>query len=306
MILTVTANPAIDKVYFVKSFAMGEVHRPLSVTQTAGGKGLNVSRVAKTLGTPVTAMGFLGGSAGGFIRQQVRELGISDLFTPIAGQTRTCINITDASGISGEILEPGPEVTSADDFLVEYDRQLDNCTVVCVSGSLPKGLTSAFYTELIRRANAEGRRIIVDTSGSVMLDILDAAPFMVKPNRDELAQLLGRTPNSDEDVACALRLLKDRGVAVPLATLGASGAMALIDDRLFRFVPPSVAVKNAVGSGDSTVAGIAVGLCRGLSVQDAIRLGVASGTANTQFQQTGTVTQALVTQYYRETMCLPF
>lgn len=185
----------------------------------------------------------------------------------------------------------------------EYDRQLALCDMVCVSGSLPKGVSVSFYVELVRRAKAQNKRIIVDTSGSTLMDVIHAAPFMVKPNRDEVAQMLGRTLNCDADIAQALQLLKAKGVDVPLVTLGAQGAAALIEGRLYRFCPPPVTVKNAVGSGDSMVAGIATGLCRGLPILNAIHFGVAAGTANTQFMQTGMVNEALVEKYYGETGC---
>lgn len=300
MILTVTANPAIDKAYFVDRFEMGQVHRPLRIAASAGGKGLNVSRVATILGQPVTAMGFLGGSAGEFIRTEVEKLGITPAFTEVEGETRTCINIADSTGRSGELLEPGPEVSAgaARDFLREFEKRLDGCAIVCVSGSLPKGLDSGFYRELVRIAKGKGKPIIVDTSGKTMLDVLEESPFMVKPNDEELAQLLGYGPKTEEDIQKALLLLKEKGVAVPFVTLGGDGAMALIEGKVYRFRGPKVTVKSAVGSGDSTVAGIAVGLCRGMDMVDAIRLGMASGTANTQFDKTGYVSQELVAQYY--------
>ena len=111
MILTVTANPAIDIVYFVDEFKMGEVHRPFKMTCSAGGKGINVSRVASIMGESVTAMGFVGGNNGAFIQSEMEKLGIKNMFTEIKGETRKCVNISDASGKSGEILESGPEIS---------------------------------------------------------------------------------------------------------------------------------------------------------------------------------------------------
>ena len=123
---------------------------------------------------------------------------------------------------------------------------------------------------------------------------------MVKPNDEELAQLLGYEAKSETDIQKALVLLKEKGVTVPFVTLGGDGAMALLEGRFYRFRGPKVTVKSAVGSGDSTVAGIAVGLCEGRDMVDAIRLGLACGTANTQFDRTGYVSQELVAQYYSQ------
>lgn len=302
MILTVTANPAIDKAYFVDRFEMGQVHRPLRIAVSAGGKGLNVSRVAAILGETVTAMGFLGGSAGEFIRAEVEKMGIVAAFTPVAGETRTCINIADAAGRSGEMLEPGPQVDSAakQAFFDEFARRLENCRIVCVSGSLPAGLSSGFYRRIVELAKAKSKPVIVDTSGKAMLDVVEDGPFMVKSNDEELAQLLGYVPESGADIQKALLLLREKGVQVPFVTLGGEGAMALLDGRFYRFRGPKVTVKSAVGSGDSTVAGIAVGLCAGMDMADAIRLGLAAGTANTQFDRTGYVSPELVKRYYPE------
>ena len=302
MILTVTANPAIDKAYFVDRFEMGQVHRPLRIAASAGGKGLNVSRVATILGQTVTAMGFLGGSAGEFIRTEVEKMGITTAFTPVEGETRTCINIADSTGRSGELLEPGPEVSSTAEqaFFAEFAQRLEGCRIVCVSGSLPAGLSSDFYRRIVALGREKGKPVIVDTSGKAMLEIIEEGPFMVKPNDEELAQLLGYEAKSETDIQKALVLLKEKGVTVPFVTLGGDGAMALLDGRFYRFRGPKVTVKSAVGSGDSTVAGIAVGLCEGRDMVDAIRLGLACGTANTQFDRTGYVSQELVAQYYSQ------
>ena len=302
MILTVTANPAIDKVYFVDEFVMGNVYRPKGMSITAGGKGLNVSRVASILGESVTAMGFIGGGAGDFIRNQVRELGIEEDFTQINGETRTCINISDNNGLSVEILESGPTVTKEDKdtFLAQFKKNVKKCKIVCVSGSLPKGLDSSFYCQLIEICKLENKPIIVDTSGSVMADVIEKAPSLIKPNFDELAQLIKDAPKNDETIKEFLGFLKEKGITVPFVTLGKNGAVALIDGKYIKFNVPKVSVKNAVGSGDSTVAGVAVGICKGLSMEKAIRLGMAVGVTNTQFKETGMVTAQLVEKYYNE------
>lgn len=302
MILTVTANPAVDKVYFVNEFVMGNVYRPKDMKVSAGGKGLNVSRVATIIGQPVTAMGFLGGGTGEFIKKETEALGIIASFTPIAGETRTCINISNDSGISGEILEPGPTITPSEkeEFFTLFHKKIDLCDVVCVSGSLPKGLDNTFYIELVNICKQKKKPVIVDTSGQTMLDIIEESPFMVKPNSDEIAQFFGKSPESVGDIKNALRLLKDKGVALPLITLGKNGAVALIEKEFYHFKTPDIAVKNSVGSGDSVVAGIATGICKGLPITDAIRLGMACGVSNTQFEQTGMVTCEMVDKYYKD------
>ena len=123
---------------------------------------------------------------------------------------------------------------------------------------------------------------------------------MIKPNRYELSLLMGREIDSVDDVKEALIYLDSSGIELPLATLGKDGALAYIDGKFYKFNSPEVDVINTVGSGDSSVAGIAVGISRNMSLIDSIKLGMAAGTANTQFEETGVVTKELVEKYYKE------
>ncbi len=300
MILTVTSNPAIDRVYFLEEFEMGKVYRTKRFSRTAGGKGLNVARVAHLIGCETAAMGFAGGFSGDFIQNEIKKQGIRNLFTDIAEETRTCLNISDVNGISGEILEPGPEISKEEKnrFLKDYSSYVDDYKIICVSGSLPRGLTSDFYVELIQIARERRKKIIIDTSGNTLEDILSAKPFMVKPNQDEVSVLMNKEITTDDHIKEALCYLFNKGVEIPFITLGKNGSAAMIDGCYYKFSTPSVKVVNAVGSGDSSVAGIAAGLDMGYSVVDAIKLGMAAGTANTQFEQTGMVTKELVDKYY--------
>ncbi len=302
MILTVTANPTIDRVYFVEKFDMGEVHRPVKFTRSAGGKGLNVARVAKIMGADTSAMGFVGGYTGEFIKKDVEKNGIKNLFTQIEGETRTCVNISDKNGKSGEILEAGPEVNDkeAQTFLKEFKNVLNDYNIICVSGSLPKGLDSSFYIELVKAAKENNKKIIVDTSGKTLEDILVSKPYMVKPNKDELSALVGFEIKSYEEIKKALDFLSKKGIEVPFISLGKDGAAALIGGKYYKFSTPNIKVVNTVGSGDSTIAGITFGLDSGKDIVESIKLGMAAGTANTQFEQTGMVTKELVEEFYKQ------
>ena len=298
-ILTVTANPAIDRAYFFQTFTLGEVHRPIKTAFTAGGKGLNVSRVCGILGTDVVATGFVGGYTGDFIRAEVKKQGITDGFTPIAGETRQCINICDSTGFSSEILEKGPAISAAerDAFLQAFETQIADRDIVTVSGSLPQGLTPDFYLEIANMAKQHNKKVIFDTSGKTFAEIVKARPFMVKPNRDEFMQFTGW---QEFDAKNALLLLKELGVEIPFITLGKDGAVAMVDGRIYKFSVPAIQVVSPVGSGDSTVAGIATGLSRGMPVCDAIRLGMAAGITNALFEGTGCITKELVAEFYEK------
>lgn len=297
-ILTVTANPAIDRVYFVDDFIMGEVRRPLKTVFTAGGKGLNVSRVASLLGSEVITTGFVGGYTGDFIKSEINKIGIFESFTDIKGETRMCINITDKTGASAEILEKGPVITHDEEkaFFDSFKVSIKDCDVITVSGSLPEGLTADFYTEIAKNAVKNNKKVIFDTSGKTLKDIIKSKPYMIKPNKDEFLQLTGIKNFKSEE---ALLALKEMGVEIPLISLGKDGAVAMIEGKFYRFAVPSVKVVNTVGSGDSTVAGIATGISRGMSILDSIRLGMAAGISNTQFESTGMVSTKAVKEFYK-------
>jgi tagatose 6-phosphate kinase len=306
MILTVTMNPSLDKVYLVDDYQVGKVFRPKAMTATAGGKGINVTRVASILGAPVTATGLLGGSIGSIIASDVANLGVVERFVRIPGETRICINVVDEkTRTSTEILEPGPEVSEyqGSAFVESYDRLLDDCQVVVASGSLPRGLPVDFYGQLVRLAKRKGKAFILDTSGEYLKAALREAPFMIKPNQDELWQIAGENLRSLQDCASVLMRIKQQGVHLPVLTLGKDGCLAALSDGVYHFFAPPVEVVNTVGSGDSFVAGVAVALSRGVGEQEAIVLGMACGMANTQYFQTGVVSVKLVEEYKRLVMC---
>ncbi len=300
MVLTVTLNPTIDRVYFIDSFKTGKLHRVNKVSRSAGGKGINVARVANILGSKTAATGFVGGYTGEFIKSETLKLGIENLFTQISGETRTSVNITDSDGLSSEILEEGPEISAEEknSFTKLFSSIINDYDIVCASGSLPKGLSPDIYKEIVSIAKEKGKKIIVDTSGKALEEILEAAPYMVKPNGEEISEQMKKDILTDEDIKEALNFLKEKGVKVPFISLGKDGAAALIDECCYKFIVPEVKVVNTVGSGDSTVAGVCAGLDMGLSLEKAIRLGMASGIANTQFKETGIVTKELVEKFY--------
>lgn len=306
-ILAITLNTAIDKVYAVDNFTVGGVFRPREMTATAGGKGLNVARVAHLLEAAIIATGFLGGGNGSFIEKQVRETGIEAAFVHIAGESRICINITDQkNSISTEVLEPGPVISpqEQEDFLRHYRQLLTQCKVVTASGSLPQGVPSDFYRTLIEIAVAQKVPFILDSSGEALEQGVKANPYMIKPNQEEVQRLARLDNESDPlplaELAGALQRLQRGGIVMPCISLGKEGCLAALPDGIYHFYGPPLQVVNPVGSGDAFVAGCAVGLTRGMNSPDVIKLGMASGMANTQFFKTGMVSLELVAQYLQE------
>jgi len=245
-------------------------------------------------------MGFAGGYTGDFIQSEVKKLGIEEMFTHIDGETRTSVNITNDKGASCEILEEGPEISEEEknEFIKTYADRIGNYDVICVSGSLPKGLTGNFYKELVAIAKECNKKIIVDTGGKALSEILSGCPYMVKPNQDEISALMNMEIKTDEDIKKSLYYLREKGVEIPFISMGKDGAAALIDGCCYKFIVPVIEAVNTVGSGDSTIAGIAAGIDMGLCLENTIKLGMAAGIANTQFEQTGIVTKELVEGFY--------
>ncbi len=302
-ILAVNLNAAIDKVYAVDDFKVGGVFRPRDMTATAGGKGLNVARVSNLLGESVVATGFLGGGNGQFIAEKVRESGISAEFMQISGESRICIAVMDQkNNTSTEVLEAGPTITPSEceNFIKHYRQLLSDCTVVTASGSLPKGVPSNFYLKLIVEAKNQNIPFILDTSGAALTEGIGGVPYMIKPNQEEAGKHLSLDLVTLEDQAAAIQQLRKKGIELPCITLGKNGCIAGLAAGVYHFYGPAIEVLNTVGSGDSFVAGCAVGIARNMPPVETIRLGMTSGMANTQFFETGMVSLELVEQFLKQ------
>jgi tagatose 6-phosphate kinase len=289
MILTITANPAIDTRYFLDRFEVNQVIRCETYNKTAGGKGLNVARVVDLLDEPVTCGGFVGGRNGEFIRDEIQAAGYGDGFVTIDGETRVCLGILGADGTQTEILERGPVVTEAEQeqFFITLPEYLTGVEVLTVSGSLPAGVDPSFYEKLVRVGKMAGATVILDTSGEAFRKGILAGPDFVKPNREELSAYFDREIVTKEEAIKAAYELIERGVGAVAVSLGAEGAVLVKEGSVVEVEIPRIDVVNPVGSGDSFVAGLAVALKRGYSNAKAMSLACACGTANALEEKTG-------------------
>ena len=290
MILTVTLNTSIDKLYLMESVKPETVMRVKEVHNTAGGKGLNVSRVATKLGEPVTATGFTGGFNGQYLESLLASSQIHCAFTRVAGETRSCINCWDlSSGRSTEYLEPGEPVTPEDvaRFLNDFTATLPEADVVTVSGSMPKGVPEDLYCQLIRRCKAASVPVLVDTSGERLVSAAGEKPTLIKPNADEIVQLAGRPFSSQEEAVSCLKQLFTDGLPNIVLSLGAEGALLACGEGIFRGRLPEITPRNTVGCGDSMLAGLAVAFARHLSVEERFRMALAVSAASALSLLTG-------------------
>lgn len=299
MIATITLNPSVDRRYNIEQLKLNSVQRTGDYQATAGGKGINVSKVVNILAEEVTAFGFLGGHSGDFLREKVEALNIKSNFTKIEGTTRTCLNIIDQEQNAIEVLENGPEISSAEKqkFLDQYKASLKNLEVIAMSGSLPKGIESDFYQKLIEIAKSAGKTVILDSSGSSFLAGLKAGPDLIKPNKSEVEAAVGFSLTEKEDFLKAGKILQQKGAKKIALSLGKDGMLYFDQETAYQVKIPEIEVLNVTGSGDSLVAGLAVGLKQNLPLEEMLKLANACGMANALEKTTGFVTKENVEKY---------
>lgn len=293
MIVTITMNPSIDISYPLEAFSLNTVNRAPEVRKTAGGKGLNVTRVLKQLKADVTASGLIGGTLGEVIKKELARLEIKHAFSQIKGETRNCIALLH-DGLQTEILENGPVVSKAEaqSFLEQFRGLVDQASMLTFSGSLPAGLPKDFYVEMIAISNQKNRPVILDCSGESLAMVLNQEhkPLLIKPNTDELSELLGKQVSNDiKGLKLALSKPLFAGIEWIVVSMGSEGAFAKHNDIFYRVEIPNINVVNPVGSGDSTVAGLAYAIDKSESDEEVLKRANVLGMLNARESLTGHV-----------------
>ena len=312
MILTVTLNPAVDKTYRTEELFCGRVNRMRSVTNIAGGKGINVSKILRQYDCEVTATGFLGGFPGQWIESELRRTGMNCEFIKIGQETRSSMNVVADNGYVTEILEPGPQIAEAEmeEFLERFDRLLPGSSIVVLSGSVPQGVPEDIYAELIRRAQAQGKETILDTSGELLRKGIEAAPTAIKPNRREMEYVIGHKLNGRDGLLLvasdlhgspeAAAFLRRNGVHMAAVSLGSKGLLMAGEEGLFYAKPPRVKTLNTVGCGDCVVASMVMSRTAGLGEEEMLRRAVALSAASASSLESGSVPKELAESLYEE------
>lgn len=293
MITTVTLNTAIDKTYFLKSFKSGQINRVHRMYSEPGGKGLNVAKVLHTLGVNVFATGFVGGFNGNYIETRLDQLGLKHQFVTVDGEARLCLNVVDeAQGAQTEILESGPTIGSEEwKRLQELIEELAaKSQFVVFSGSLPQGLCPDAYAQLIRIVHRHRAKAVVDTSGISLEKSLLEKPFMVKPNREELACLMNTEWIGEQDILGVMEEWSEKGeITLVIVSLGSEGSLVSYRGMFFKVSPPAVEVVNPVGCGDTLVAGVVAGLSAGQEIEETLALATAAAAANALERRAGVI-----------------
>lgn len=280
MIYTVTLNPAVDYVISLDALKTGVINRTKTEAVVSGGKGINVSLMLKALDTESTALGFVAGFTGDAIRGGVEAQGVKTEFIRLeSGFTR--INVKIHAEEETEINGNGPDIPA--EKLAQFFARLDTLgaeDTLVVSGSVPRSLPADIYAQIAERVCEKGVRLIVDAAGQLLLSVLPYNPFLVKPNRQELAALFKEPADTDEAVLALAKKLQTMGARHVLISMAGDGALLLTESgNVFRAPAAKGKVVNSVGAGDSMVGGFLAALAHGEDLPGALALGTAAGGA---------------------------
>ncbi|EGJ28100.1 1-phosphofructokinase [Streptococcus porcinus] len=278
MIYTVTLNPSIDFIVRIDHLETGSVNRMASDDKFAGGKGINVSRILQRLGIDNIATGFIGGFTGQFIEESLKSEQITTNFISVKEDTR--INVKIKSDLETEINGGGPEISDCELLAMKeaLSKLSENDTVV-FAGSAPANLGNTIYDELIPIVRSAGAQIVCDFEGQTLLDALAYHPLLVKPNNHELEAIFETTLKGLGDVEVYARKLIDRGAQNVIVSMAGDGALLVTQEASYFAKPIKGTVKNSVGAGDSMVAGFTGKFVTTKDPIDALKWGVACGTA---------------------------
>lgn len=284
MLTVLCLNAGIDRTYEINDFAVGGYFRPQRARVNAGGKGINVARVAHRLGVETIVSGFAGGAGGSFISRQLNAEGVLTDFVPIEEEPRVCVNVINRTAQKQtQIDEVGPLVTPSEltRLRSKWRELLAKSAAAVLSGSAPRGVPFNVYAELITIARRAGVPAILDAREEYLAEGVKALPHMVKPNLDELSALLDRPIHDSTAALAGAQELAERGIGIVLVSLGAKGVVgATRKQGHWIATPPKVDVVSAVGSGDALVAGFTAASLGGRGFEECLRWGVAAGAAN--------------------------
>ncbi|WP_168207466.1 1-phosphofructokinase family hexose kinase [Microlunatus elymi] len=285
MITVAALSPSLDITYVVDQLRLGEIHRPTEVHRVAGGKSLNLARAATAVGAPVQTIALLGGSTGDFLESELRREGIGVRRVDSPTETRTCVSIGSAAGHELTELYPyAPAIPDAawQEFRRVFAEELSAADGwLAINGSVPDGPPADALAALTRLAIDAGLEVAIDSHGPALAGVLEARPQLIKVNRYEAAELLGRDPDRAE-VAELAKIISARTGGSVIITDGRAGAVfCSVEAGTVRAeLPADVSGHYPVGSGDSFLGGWLAATDRGADPADALRLATGCGAAN--------------------------
>ena len=247
-------------------------------------------------------MGFLGGFNGEYIKNELKRLEIKNKFTSINQETRNCLNIIDDNSTSTEFLEKGPFIDAEDLIKFENDLEsvLEETKILVASGSYCQNMPLDYYKVIGDICKKYNIKFILDTSGEALKIALESNPYLIKPNTDEIKQLLNINVESKEEIILAGMKLLDMGAQNVCISLGKDGMVYLNNDDIYEVTVPKIEAVNTVGSGDSTIAGFSVGILRNYETIELLKLANACGISNALNMETGFIKLEEIEKYSKQ------
>jgi len=299
MIYTVTFNPSIDYIVAVNAFSAGAINRTTDEKMFPGGKGMNVSMVLKNLGVESVALGFLAGFTGDNIRQMLEQKGVAADFIPVEGLSR--MNVKLRSIESGKVKEEteingqGPVITE-DAIKILYEKldALQGGDILVLAGSIPGSMPTTMYMDIMRHLQGRGIKIVVDATKDLLKNVLPYQPFLIKPNNHELGELFGVNLTTKDEIIHYAKLLQEQGAKNVLVSMAGDGAVLVAENgNVYQAEAPKGIVKNSVGAGDSMVAGFLAGYLVSCDYEEALKMGICTGSASAFSEEMATKEEVL-------------
>ena len=279
MVYTLTLNPAVDYYIDMNNFEEGELNKVNNAYTLAGGKGINVSKVLKNFNVDSIALGFCGGFTGDYIKKHLKEYGIKENFIYLEEDTRINIKLK-TEKTESEIAGKYPNVPKekSDELLTFINKNIKENDILVLSGSVPNSVSSSIYKEIINKS-CKNIKIILDARDEAFKIAVKEKVFLTKPNKKELGEYFNKTIETTEDIIKYAKELIKEGSENVIVSLGKEGSVLVTKDEVYIGNAPEGKLISSVGSGDSMVAGIVYGLSKNLSLSDAYKYAIASGSS---------------------------
>jgi 1-phosphofructokinase family hexose kinase len=282
LILTLTINPAIDHNVIADRLVFEDRAYILSTSETAGGRGINASCVIHSFGGETLAVSTCGGRSGDRFRQFLCGCGFPVEVVPIENEIRTNLTITDRQGLTVKLNQPGPPLTKQEleRLYAAVENRLAGASWLMICGSLPPGVPPGFYSKLVRLARDHGVKTLLDTDGEALMEGVEAGPTVVAPNQQEAERLLNTALITRGHFLDAAERVRKMGPESVILSLGSRGAVGATDRSVFEVVPPRVEAVCPIGAGDALAAAFVWAIDDSQDFADALRWGVAAGSAS--------------------------
>lgn len=301
MIYTVTLNPAVDRELTVPEIEFDSVLRAIESRVDFGGKGFNVSRLLKQMGTPSTAIGFAGGRPGELLQEGLQGLGIRTDFVWVRGETRTNVSVVaESQSRYIKVNESGPPVNPG-----KQQELIDKIELLArsgdwwvLAGSLPPGVEVGYYARIARMIRGHGASTVLDTSGEPLRLGCTEQPYLAKPNAEEARAITGLPIKTPFEIAAAATEIRRMGAQNVAISLGKRGGLLRSANGAWFAHSPQISEKNPIGAGDSMVGGMVWALTQGFSPRELLGWGVAAGAATASLSGTEVGSKPLIEQLF--------